>query len=112
MTAAHYDAAFGGMPEPTPENEERIRRWHRDETRTVWQSGMKELRADRLDAPHCASQNQNRAGMDIVTYDENFKALKILPVFSFESDARMTMGFIISAFLPAERVGLFDPAKS
>src|SRR5438067_4769280 len=22
MTAAHYDAAFGGMPEPTPENEE------------------------------------------------------------------------------------------
>ena len=24
ITAAHYDAAFGGSPEPTPENEERI----------------------------------------------------------------------------------------
>src|SRR5579872_5614455 len=24
-TAAHYDAAFGGMPEPTPENEEKIK---------------------------------------------------------------------------------------
>src|SRR5271170_2757961 len=25
MTAAHYDAANGGMPEPTPENEARIK---------------------------------------------------------------------------------------
>ena len=25
LTAAHYDAVFGGMPEPTPENEERIK---------------------------------------------------------------------------------------
>src|SRR5687768_18304614 len=25
VTAAHYDAVHGGMPEPTPENEERIK---------------------------------------------------------------------------------------
>src|ERR1041385_5889904 len=25
LTAAHYDAVYGGMPEPTPENEERIK---------------------------------------------------------------------------------------
>src|ERR1022692_2229045 len=25
MTAAHYDAVFGGSPEPTPENEARIK---------------------------------------------------------------------------------------
>ncbi|MEI9961232.1 MAG: phosphoadenosine phosphosulfate reductase family protein [Limisphaerales bacterium] len=33
ITAAHYDSAFGGMPEPTPENEERIKAFqHRNET--------------------------------------------------------------------------------
>jgi len=43
MTAAHYDAAFGGMPEPTPENEAQIKAFSTAMKLEPFQRGMKEL---------------------------------------------------------------------
>src|SRR5882757_8818402 len=43
MTAAHYDAAKGGMPEPTPENEQRIKAFSTAMKLEPFQRGMKEL---------------------------------------------------------------------
>ena len=55
MTAAHYDAAFGGMPEPTPENEERIKAFSTVMKLEPFQRGMKELadrKSTRLNSSH------------------------------------------------------------
>ena len=49
MTAAHYDAIHGGAPEPTPENEERIKAFSTVMKLEPFQRGMKELAPDRLD---------------------------------------------------------------
>ena len=88
MTAAHYDAAFGGMPEPTAENEERIKAFSTAMKLEPFQRGMKELAPTVWITALRKSQNQNRAGMDIVAYDETFKTLKVLPVFGL-SDTDM-----------------------
>ena len=41
LTAAHYDAVHGGMPEPTPENEERIKAFSTVMKLEPFQRGMK-----------------------------------------------------------------------
>src|ERR1035438_10405586 len=43
LTAAHYDAVFGGMLEPTPENEARIKAFSTAMKLEPFQRGMKEL---------------------------------------------------------------------
>ena len=43
LTAAHYDAVHGGMPDPTPENEERIKAFSTVMKLEPFQRGMKEL---------------------------------------------------------------------
>ena len=43
LTAAHYDAVHGGMPEPTPENEERIKAFSTVMKLEPFQRAMKEL---------------------------------------------------------------------
>src|SRR5476651_1928789 len=77
MTAAHFDAAFGGMPEPTPENEERIKAFSTAMKLEPFQRGMKELAPTFWLLALRKSQNENRSQMDIVAYDENYKALKV-----------------------------------
>ena len=109
MTAAHYDAIHGGAPEPTPENEERIKafstvmklepflRGMRELAPTIWITGLREV------------QNPNRAGLDIVSADGNFGSLKISPVFRW-TDRDMN-AYCEEHALPNEW-DYFDPAKA
>lgn len=111
MTAAHYDAAFGGMPEPTPENEERIKAFSTAMKLEPFQRGMKELAPTVWLTALRRVQNPNRAGLDIVVEDNNFipGCLKISPVF-YWSDADMEK-YLAQNELPNEW-DYFDPAKA
>ena len=109
MTAAHYDAAFGGMPEPTPENEARIKAFSTAMKLEPFQRGMKELAPTVWITALRKSQNQNRSGMEIVAYDETFKTLKVLPVLNL-TDADME-NYLKQHNLPNEW-DYFDPAKA
>src|SRR2546426_11624888 len=88
MTAAHYDAIHGGAPEPTPENEERIKAFSTVMKLEPFQRGMKELAPNIWITALRKVQNPNRAGLDIVSEDKNFNTLKVNPVF-YWSDAQM-----------------------
>jgi len=109
MTAAHYDAAFGGPPEPTPENEERIKAFSIAMKLEPFQRGMKELAPTVWLTALRKVQNPNRAGLDIVSEDKNFGALKVSPVF-YLSDADME-AYLKQRNLPNEW-DYFDPAKA
>ena len=80
-TAAHYDAVDGGMPEPTPENEERIKAFSTVMKLEPFQRGMRELAPTVWITALRQVQNPNRAGLDIVSPDGNFGSLKLSPLF-------------------------------
>jgi phosphoadenosine phosphosulfate reductase len=109
MTAAHYDAVFGGPPEPTPENEERIKAFSTVMKLEPFQRGMKELAPTVWLTALRKVQNPNRDGLDIVSEDKNFGALKVSPVF-YLSDADME-SYLKQHHLPNEW-DYFDPAKA
>ena len=109
MTAAHYDAAFGGPPEPTPGNEERIKAFSAVMKLEPFQRGMKELSPAVWLTALRKVQNPNRAGLDIVSEDKYFGALKVSPVY-YLSDADMET-YLKQHNLPNEW-DYFDPAKA
>jgi len=109
LTAAHYDAVHGGMPEPTPENEERIKAFSTVMKLEPFQRGMKEFAPAVWLTALRKVQNPNRAGLDIVSEDKNFGALKVSPVF-YLSDADME-AYLKQYQLPNEW-DYFDPAKA
>jgi phosphoadenosine phosphosulfate reductase len=109
LTAAHYDAVHGGMPEATPENEERIKAFSAVMKLEPFQRGMKELAPAVWLTALRKVQNPNRAGLDIVSEDVNFGSLKISPVF-YWSDAEMD-AYLKQHNLPNEW-DYFDPAKA
>ena len=109
LTAAHYDAAFGGAPEPTPENEERIKAFSTVMKLEPFQRGMKELAPTVWITALRQVQNPNRAGLDIVSVDNNFNSLKVSPLF-YWSDAQME-NYLAEHKLPNEW-DYFDPAKA
>jgi phosphoadenosine phosphosulfate reductase len=109
LTAAHYDAVHGGMPEPTPENEERIKAFSTVMKLEPFQRGMKELAPTVWLTALRKVQNPNRAGLDIVSEDRNFGALKVSPVFHL-SDTDME-AYLQQHDLPNEW-DYFDPAKA
>lgn len=109
LTAAHYDAVHGGMPEPTPENEERIKAFSTVMKLEPFQRGMRELAPAVWITALRKVQNPNRAGLDIVSQDANFGALKVSPVFHW-SDAEME-AYLKAHDLPNEW-DYFDPAKA
>jgi phosphoadenosine phosphosulfate reductase len=109
LTAAHYDAVHGGLPEPTPENEERIKAFSAVMKLEPFQRGMKELAPTVWITALRRVQNPNRAGLDIVSPDGNFNSLKISPVF-YWSDADME-AYLAKHQLPNEW-DYFDPAKA
>src|SRR6476660_9446880 len=80
MSAAHYDAIHGGAPEPTPENEEEIKAFSTAMKLEPFQRGMKELAPTVWITALRRVQNPNRAGLDIVSGDRNFGAIKVSPV--------------------------------
>ena len=109
VTAAYYDAAFGGAPAPTPENEERIKEFSAVMKLEPFLRGMKELAPTIWLTALRKVQNPNRAGLDIVVADGNFNTIKISPVF-YWSDAEME-NYLKQHNLPNEW-DYFDPAKA
>jgi phosphoadenosine phosphosulfate reductase len=109
LTAAHYDAVHGGMPDPTPENEERIKAFSTVMKLEPFQRGMKELAPTVWLTALRKVQNPNRAGLDIVSADANFHTLKVSPLF-YCSDADME-AYLQRHNLPNEW-DYFDPAKA
>lgn len=109
LTAAHYDAVHGGMPEPIAENEERIKAFSTVMKLEPFQRGMKELAPTVWITALRKVQNPNRAGLDIVSHDGNFNSLKVSPLF-YWSDAEME-AYLKQHKLPNEW-DYFDPAKA
>jgi phosphoadenosine phosphosulfate reductase len=109
VTAAHYDAVHGGMPEPTPENEDRIKAFSTMMKLEPFQRGMRELAPNVWITALRKVQNPNRAGLDIVSHDANFGSLKVSPVF-YWSDTEME-AYLEQHHLPNEW-DYFDPAKA
>jgi phosphoadenosine phosphosulfate reductase len=109
MTAAHYDAIHGGAPEPTPENEERIKAFSAVMKLEPFQRGMRELAPTVWITALRKVQNPNRAELDIVSADANFGSLKVSPVFHW-TDKDMH-GYLEKHHLPNEW-DYFDPAKA
>jgi len=108
-TTAHYDAVFGGMPDPAPENEERIKAFSTAMKLEPFQRGMKELAPAIWLTALRKVQNPNRAGLDILSEDTNFHSLKVSPLF-YWSDADMEK-YLTEHNLPNEW-DYFDPAKA
>ena len=109
VTAAHYDAVFGGTPEPTQENEARIKAFSTAMKLEPFQRGMKELAPSFWLTALRQVQNPNRAGLDIVSEDKNFNSIKVSPLF-YWSDADLEK-YLGENHLPNEW-DYFDPAKA
>jgi phosphoadenosine phosphosulfate reductase len=109
LTAAHYDAAHGGMPEPTEENEAAIKAFSTVMKLEPFQRGIKELAPTVWFTALRKVQNPNRAELDIVSPDNNFGSLKVSPFFNW-SDEEME-AYLEDHNLPNEW-DYFDPAKA
>ncbi len=109
MTAAHYDAIHGGAPEPTPENEARIKEFSSVMKLEPFLRGIKTLAPTIWLTALRKVQNPNRAGLDIVVADHNFNTIKVSPLF-YWSDAEME-AYLQAHHLPNEW-DYFDPAKA
>jgi phosphoadenosine phosphosulfate reductase len=107
MTAAHRDAVHG--PIPTTDDEEGLKTFSAVMKLEPFQRGMKELAPTVWLTALRKVQNPNRAGLDIVSRDDNFGALKVSPFFHF-SDADME-AYLARHDLPNEW-DYFDPAKA
>jgi len=109
LTAAHYDAAHGGMPEPMEENEEAIKVFSTVMKLEPFQRGMRELAPMVWLTALRKVQNPNRAELGIVSPDNNFNSLKVSPLFQW-SDEQME-AYLAENDLPNEW-DYFDPAKA
>jgi phosphoadenosine phosphosulfate reductase len=107
MTAAHRDAIHG--PIPTTEQEEELKKFSAVMKLEPFQRGMKELAPKVWITALRKVQNPNRAGLDIVSHDENFGSLKVSPLF-YLSDADLD-AYLEKHQLPNEW-DYFDPAKA
>ena len=107
VTAAHRDAIHG--PIPTTDDETGLKKFSAVMKLEPFQRGMKELAPTVWITALRQGQNPNRAGLDIVSLDENFGALKVSPFFYF-SDAELD-AYLARHDLPNEW-DYFDPAKA
>ncbi len=107
MTAAHRDAVHG--PLPGPEDEAELKKFSALMKLEPFQRGMRELAPTVWITALRKVQNPHRAGLDIVSQDSNFGALKISPVFYF-TDPDMEE-YLANHGLPNEW-DYFDPAKA
>ncbi len=107
MTPAHRDAVHG--PIPTTEQEEALKEFSAVMKLEPFQRGMKELAPTVWITALRKVQNPNRAELDIVSEDKNFKSLKVSPVF-YWSDTEMET-YLKQHNLPNEW-DYFDPAKA
>jgi phosphoadenosine phosphosulfate reductase len=107
LTPAHRDAIHG--PVPTTEQEEALKEFSAVMKLEPFQRGMKELAPTVWITALRKVQNPNRAELDIVSEDKNFKLLKVSPVF-YWNDADME-NYLNQHNLPNEW-DYFDPAKA
>jgi phosphoadenosine phosphosulfate reductase len=107
MTVAHREAIYG--PVPTTDDEAGLKQFSAQMKLEPFQRGMKELAPTVWITALRKVQNPNRAGLDIVSEDKNFGALKISPIFYF-TDADME-AYLAQHQLPNEW-DYFDPAKA
>jgi phosphoadenosine phosphosulfate reductase len=107
MTTAHRDAIHGEIP--TPENEKALKEFSTLMKIEPFQRGMNELAPKVWITALRKDQNPNRAALDIVSDDKNFKTLKVSPVF-YWNDADME-AYLKKHHLPNEW-DYFDPAKA
>lgn len=107
MTAAHRDALHGDIP--TPEDEAALKEFSAVFKLEPFQRGMREMAPTIWITALRKVQNPNREGMDIVTADANFGAVKVNPVF-YLSDDHME-AYLKEHDLPNEW-DYFDPAKA
>ena len=107
ITAAHRDAISG--PIPTTDDEAGLKKFSAVMKLEPFQRGMKELAPTVWITALRKVQNPNRAGLDIVSLDENFGALKVSPLFHC-SDADLD-AYLAQHQLPNEW-DYFDPAKA
>ena len=107
LTPAHRDAIYGPLPELT--DEEGLKRFSVQMKLEPFQRGMRELAPTVWLTALRQVQNPNRAGLDIVSHDANFGALKVSPLF-YASDADLE-AYLASHQLPNEW-DYFDPAKA
>jgi phosphoadenosine phosphosulfate reductase len=107
LTPAHRDAVHG--PIPTTEDEAGLKKFSALMKLEPFQRGMRELAPTVWITALRQVQNPNRAGLDIVSLDENFGALKVSPFF-YATDADLE-AYLAQHRLPNEW-DYFDPAKA
>jgi phosphoadenosine phosphosulfate reductase len=107
LSAAHRDAIHGEIP--STDDEAGLKQFSAEMKLEPFQRGMKELAPSVWITALRKVQNPNRAGLDIVSEDQNFGALKVSPVFHW-SDADMET-YLKQNRLPNEW-DYFDPAKA
>jgi phosphoadenosine phosphosulfate reductase len=107
LSAAHRDAIHG--PVPGPDDEAGLKRFSALMKLEPFERGMNELAPKVWITALRKVQNPHRAGLDIVSTDSNFGALKVSPVFHLD-DAGME-AYLQEHQLPNEW-DYFDPAKA
>ena len=107
LTPAHRDALHGPLPELT--DEEGLKKFSAQMKLEPFQRGMRELAPTVWLTALRQVQNPNRAGLDIVSQDANFGALKVSPFF-YATDADLD-AYLAEHNLPNEW-DYFDPAKA
>lgn len=107
MTPAHRDAVHG--PIPSLDDEAGLKAFSGVMKLEPFQRGMRELAPTVWITALRRVQNPARAGLDILSLDGNFGALKVSPVFEW-SDAQME-AYLAEHKLPNEW-DYFDPAKA
>lgn len=107
LTAAHRDAICG--PIPTTEDEEGLKEFSAVMKLEPFQRGMRELAPTVWITALRKVQNPNRAGLEVVSRDDNFGVLKVSPLFHLTDDDLET--YLAEHQLPNEW-DYFDPAKA
>jgi len=107
LTPAHRDAIYGPLPELT--DEDGLKKFSALMKLEPFQRGMRELAPKVWLTALRKVQNSNRAGLDIVSHDANFGALKVSPFFH-ATDADLD-AYLAEHGLPNEW-DYFDPAKA
>ncbi len=107
VTPAHRDAIHG--PVPSLDDEAGLKKFSAVMKLEPFQRGMRELAPTVWITALRQVQNPNRAGLDLVSLDVNFGALKVSPFFYWD-DAKME-AYLRHHGLPNEW-DYFDPAKA
>ena len=107
LSAAHRDAIHG--PIPDLDDEAGLKQFSAQMKLEPFQRGMRELAPLVWITALRKSQNPNRAGLDVVSLDENFGTLKVSPLFH-QDDAQLE-AYLQQHSLPNEW-DYFDPAKA